>query len=164
MKRSLRRKKPGSALVMTLAIIVLVTVIAVGYLATVTLESRVARMSLDEQRAATMAEIGLNSALARLRDALGPWDDPYANFCAIAHSPFDLTITFCDVQPLSPDDIRHAEATETVRAPIVARIAVPFTVVPGIINALTEHMRAMQGPQAPESSPSWPGSGKGPLH
>lgn len=88
----------------------------------------------------------------------------YANFCAIAHSPFDLTITFCDVQPLSPDDIRHAEATETVRAPIVARIAVPFTVVPGIINALTEHMRAMQGPQAPESSPSWPGSGKGPLH
>jgi hypothetical protein len=96
----------------------------------------------------------------------------YANFCAIAHSPFDLTITFCDVQPLSAEDIRHAEATETVRAPIVARIAVPFTVVPGIINALTEHMRAMQAPNASESSPSspsspsWPGpdKDKGPLH
>jgi len=87
----------------------------------------------------------------------------YANFCAIAHSPFDLTITFCDVQPLTAEDIRHAEATETVRAPIVARIAVPFTVVPGIINALTEHMRAMQAQTAPESSPSW-GPDKGPLH
>jgi hypothetical protein len=88
----------------------------------------------------------------------------YANFCAIAHSPFDLTITFCDVQPLTAEDIRHAEATETVRAPIVARIAVPFTVVPGIINALTEHMRAMGAQTAPESSPSWPGPDKGPLH
>jgi hypothetical protein len=91
----------------------------------------------------------------------------YANFCAIAHSPFDLTITFCDVQPLTAEDIRHAEATETVRAPIVARIAIPFTVVPGIINALTEHMRAMQASSAPESGPpisSWPGPDKGPLH
>jgi hypothetical protein len=93
----------------------------------------------------------------------------YANFCAIAHSPFDLTITFCDVQPLTADDIRHAEATETVRAPIVARIAVPFAVVPGIINALTEHMRAMQAssaeaPGSSPTSPSWPGPDKGPLH
>lgn len=89
----------------------------------------------------------------------------YANFCAIAHSPFDLTITFCDVQPLTAEDIRHAEATETVRAPIVARIAIPFTVVPGIINALTEHMRAMQASATPDGSPSissWPD--KGPLH
>lgn len=91
----------------------------------------------------------------------------YANFCAIAHSPFDLTITFCDVQPLTAEDIRHAEATETVRAPVVARIAVPFTVVPGIINALTEHLRAMQAPNASDAgptSPSWPGPDKGPLH
>ena len=91
----------------------------------------------------------------------------YANFCAIAHSPFDLTITFCDVQPLTAEDIRQAETTETVRAPIVARIAVPFAVVPGIINALTEHMRAMQAQTAPESSPSissWPGPDMGPLH
>ena len=91
----------------------------------------------------------------------------YANFCAIAHSPFDLTITFCDVQPLTADDIRHAEVTETVRAPIVARIAVPFTVGPGIITARTEHMRAAQGATAPESGPSmssWPGPDKGPLH
>ena len=24
-------------------------------------------------------------------------DRTYANFCAVAHSPFDLTITFCEI-------------------------------------------------------------------
>lgn len=80
----------------------------------------------------------------------------YANFCAVSHSPFDLTITFCDVQPLSADDIRQAEQTQTVKAPIVARIAVPFSVVPGIVSALQEHLRAMQGEQ--------PAPGNSPLH
>ena len=42
-------------------------------------------------------------------------DDPgrakreYANFCAVAHTPFDLTLTFCDVRPLSERDIKSAE-------------------------------------------------------
>lgn len=85
----------------------------------------------------------------------------YANFCAVAHSPFDLTITFCDVRPLSADDIREAEQSETVRAPIVARIALPFTVVPGLINALQEQLRAMQAAQSPEGTQPWP---KGPTH
>jgi hypothetical protein len=83
----------------------------------------------------------------------------YANFCAVAHSPFDLTITFCDVRPLSADDIRQAEQTETVRAPIVARIALPFGVVPGLINALQEQLRSMQQTQSPDGP--WP---KGPTH
>lgn len=86
----------------------------------------------------------------------------YANFCAVAHSPFDLTITFCDVRPLSADDIQEAERTETVRAPIVARVALPFGVVPGLINALQEQMRAMQAAQSPEGTQQpWP---KGPTH
>jgi len=85
----------------------------------------------------------------------------YANFCAVAHSPFDLTVTFCDVRPLSPEDIREAERTETVRAPIVARIALPFGVVPGLINALQEQLRAMQAAQSPEGAQPWP---KGPTH
>jgi hypothetical protein len=85
----------------------------------------------------------------------------YANFCAVAHSPFDLTVTFCDVRPLSADDIRDAEQSETVRAPIVARIALPFGVVPGLINALQEQLRAMQAAQSPEGHQPWP---KGPTH
>ena len=50
----------------------------------------------------------------------------YANFCAVAHTPFDMTLTFCDVRPLSELDVKNAEASRTVRAPLVARIACPF--------------------------------------
>jgi hypothetical protein len=88
----------------------------------------------------------------------------YANFCAVSHTPFDLTLTFCDVRPLSPRDIQSAEATETVRVPVVARIAVPFGVVPGLIAALQEQLRAVQEAQtqAEGAQSSWPKGG--PLH
>ena len=94
-----------------------------------------------------------------------PGDGPrpariYANFCAVAHTPFDLTLTFCDVQPLSERDVRAAEASQTVRVPVVARLAGPFGVVPGLIAALQEQMRAVQDAQA-GSDTQWP---KGPLH
>ena len=84
----------------------------------------------------------------------------YANFCAVGHTPFDMTLTFCDVRPLSEKDIRSAEDTQTVKAPIVARIALPFSVVPGLINALQEQMKAMQDAQAQQAQ-GWPA---GPLH
>jgi hypothetical protein len=85
----------------------------------------------------------------------------YANFCAVAHTPFDLTLTFCDVRPLSAHDIQQAEASQTVPAPVVARIAVPFSIVPGLVAALQEQMRAVQESQTTSSTESWP---KGPLH
>jgi hypothetical protein len=86
----------------------------------------------------------------------------YANFCAVAHTPFDLTLTFCDVRPLSERDVQSAEASQTVRVPVVARIALPFGVIPGLIAALQEQMRLMQDSQAqPEQPLSWP---KGHLH
>ena len=34
----------------------------------------------------------------------------YANFCAISHTPFDFTLAFCEVLPLSENDIKAAEA------------------------------------------------------
>ena len=79
------RKKPlskrlGSALVMTLVIIVLITVVTVGYLASVMLETKTAGASLDQERAYGIAMIGAHRAMAQVRDALGPWDDPYKNF------------------------------------------------------------------------------------
>ena len=73
----------------------------------------------------------------------------YANFCAVAHTPFDLTLTFCDVRPLSERDVKSAEATQTVQAPVVARIALPFSVVPGLVAALQEQLRAVQDSQTP---------------
>jgi hypothetical protein len=42
----------------------------------------------------------------------------YSNFCAIAHTPFDLTLTFCEVLPLSEKDLREAESEHTVHAPV----------------------------------------------
>ena len=86
----------------------------------------------------------------------------YANFCAVAHTPFDLTLTFCDVRPLSDRDIQNAESSQTVRAPVVARVALPFAVVPGLIAALQEQMRAVQEAQKAQRPPDWPKGG--PLH
>ena len=84
----------------------------------------------------------------------------YANFCAVAHTPFDMTITFCDVRPLTEHDIHAAEETHTVRVPIVARVGLPFGVIPGLITALQEQLQAMQEAQSGQQ-PSWP---KGSLH
>lgn len=85
----------------------------------------------------------------------------YANFCAVAHTPFDLTLTFCDVRPLSEQDVRAAESSQTVRVPVVARIALPFGVVPGLIAALQDQMRIVAETQAQADPATWP---KGPLH
>ena len=85
----------------------------------------------------------------------------YANFCAVAHTPFDLTLTFCDVRPLSEQDVQQAEQSQTVRAPVVARIALPFGVVPGLIAALQEQLRTLQEAQSANTEPTWP---KGQLH
>ncbi len=88
----------------------------------------------------------------------------YANFCAVSHTPFDLTLTFCDVRPLSERDVKSAEASQTVRVPVVARIAIPFGVVPGLIAALQEQLRAVQDAQTQTEGlqPNWPKNG--PLH
>ena len=65
----------------------------------------------------------------------------YANFCAISHTPFDFTLAFCEVLPLSERDIKNAEAEHIVKAPVRAKIVVPLQVVPNLIAALQEHMR-----------------------
>jgi hypothetical protein len=82
----------------------------------------------------------------------------YANFCAIAHTPFDFTLTFCEVMPLSEKDLRDAETEHLVRAPVRAKIVVPVQFVPNLIAALQDHMRVFS-----ESThgQEWP---KGPVH
>ena len=79
----------------------------------------------------------------------------YANFCAVNHTPFDFTITFCEMAPLSERDIRAAEADHVVRAPVKARIVMSPQVVPNLIAALQEQLRiytesaANAGPRGP---------------
>ena len=65
----------------------------------------------------------------------------YANFCAISHSPFDFTLSFCEVLPLTERDVQSAESNHVLRAPVRAKIAVPLQVVPNLIAALQEHVR-----------------------
>lgn len=65
----------------------------------------------------------------------------YANFCAIAHTPFDFTLTFCEVMPLSEKDVKAAEKEHVVRAPVRARIVVPVQFVPNLVAALQEHLK-----------------------
>lgn len=74
----------------------------------------------------------------------------YANFCAIAHTPFDCTLTFCEVQPLSEKDLRAVEGgadEHVVHAPVRARIVLPLQSLPALAAALQEHLRSM--PPAP---------------
>ena len=80
----------------------------------------------------------------------------YSNFCAIAHTPFDFTLTFCEVTPLSPRDIQQAEAEGVVRAPIKAKIVAPVQFIPQLIAALQDHMRVY--------SESYGGNPQGPVH
>jgi len=87
----------------------------------------------------------------------------YANFCAVAHTPFDLTLTFCDVRPLSERDVQAAEASQIVKVPIVSCIALPFGVVPGLISALQEQLRLVQETQ-PAQTPPPETLPKGSLH
>jgi hypothetical protein len=80
----------------------------------------------------------------------------YANFCAVNHTPFDFTLTFCEMTPLSEKDIRAAEAEHVVRAPIKARVVLSVAVIPNLIAALQEQMRIYT-----ESAGNAP---RGPVH
>ena len=82
----------------------------------------------------------------------------YANFCAIAHTPFDFTLTFCEVMPLSEKEVREAESQHIVRAPVRARVVVPVQFLPNLVAALQEHMRVFSDTY---SNVGWT---KGPVH
>ena len=82
----------------------------------------------------------------------------YANFCAVNHTPFDFTLTFCEVMPLSEKEVREAESQHIVRAPVRARVVVPVQFLPNLIAALQEHMRVFSDTY---SNVGWT---KGPVH
>lgn len=65
----------------------------------------------------------------------------YANFCAISHTPFDFTLTFCEVLPPREEELREA-TDRKLKAPVRSRVVVPMAFVPNLINALQEHLRA----------------------
>ena len=96
--------------------------------------------------------------------AIVPDDDKaqpraYANFCAISHTPFDFTLTFCEVQPLSEQDVQLAQQEHVVRAPVRVRVVVPVQIVPSLIAALQDQLRTYNDAYAGGVAPP-----KGPVH
>jgi hypothetical protein len=77
----------------------------------------------------------------------------YSNFCAIQNSPFDFTLTFCEMQPLSEQAIRDAQSSRVVQAPVRARLVVPVQMVPGLIAALQENYQLYQESYGPPKGP-----------
>jgi hypothetical protein len=88
-------------------------------------------------------------------DEESPQPRIYSNFCSIQNSPFDFTLTFCEMHPLSEREVQGAQSTGVVKAPVKARLVVPAQMIPGLIAALQENFRLYQ-----ESF----GPAKGPLH
>ena len=82
----------------------------------------------------------------------------YANFCAVTHTPFDFTLTFCEVQPLSEQDVHHAQKDHVVKAPVRARVVVPVQILPSLVAALQDQLRAFNESYANV------GPAKGPVH
>ena len=63
-----------------------------------------------------------------------PRNRVYSNFAHVSQTPYDFNIRFCDATPLPAD---AGAAKPIIHAiPIVAEIAIPFNVMPGLINAL----------------------------
>ena len=42
----------------------------------------------------------------------------YSNFCSVQNSPFDFTLTFCDMLPIGEREVQQAQATKTVKATV----------------------------------------------
>ena len=83
----------------------------------------------------------INFTIVPAEDASDGAPRTYANFCSIAHTPFDFTLTFCEVMPLSERELKAAEQEHVVRAPVRSRVVVPVQFVPNLIAALQEHLR-----------------------
>ncbi len=86
----------------------------------------------------------------------------YSNFCAIQNSPLDFTLTFCEMLPPSEQQLREAQSSHVVKAPVKARLVVPVQMIPGLIAALQDNYRGYQ-----ESFANQPGPApdkKGSLH
>jgi len=87
----------------------------------------------------------------------------YANFCAVNHTPFDFTVTFCEMAPLSEKDIRAAQSEHIVRAPVKARVVLSPQVVPSLIAALQEQLRIYTEAVNAQGTQGAQGQG-GPIH
>ncbi len=86
----------------------------------------------------------------------------YSNFCAIQNSPLDFTLTFCEMLPPTEKQLREAQSSHVVKAPVRARLVVPVQMIPGLIAALQDNYRGYQESFSQQQPP--PPDKKGSLH
>ena len=79
-------------------------------------------------------------------DESEPVERVYANFCAVSHTPFDFTLSFCEMLPLSERDLMKAPegSTQIVKAPVKLKVVVPANLIPALAAALNENLRIYQ--------------------
>jgi hypothetical protein len=96
-------------------------------------------------------------------DETGARERVYTNFCAVSHTPFDFTLTFCEVLPPTDQDLRQAQTEQVLRAPVRARVAIPVQLMPNLIAALQDHMR-IYTESFSQQAPNWPPDPSKPVH
>ena len=79
-------------------------------------------------------------------DEAEPSERQYANFCAVSHTPFDFTLTFCEMQPISEKELAKVPegSTHVIKAPVKLKVVVPVQLIPALVAALQENMRIYQ--------------------
>ena len=79
-------------------------------------------------------------------DGKAPCEIVYANFCGVNHTPFDFTLTFCQMKPLKQKDVEEGPegATRTIRAPVKVKVVVPAQAISALGAALQENWRIYQ--------------------
>ena len=68
----------------------------------------------------------------------------YANYLEVSHSPFDITLTFCDIPAITENSDKMIVKKKEVRVPVVAKIVVPAEIIKSIIEALSVQHNAYQ--------------------
>jgi len=63
----------------------------------------------------------------------------YSNFVSINHSPYDFTLTFCDILPVDDAQKLDIKKSNKLNAPIQAEIVIPSSLVEPLIKALSQN-------------------------
>ena len=96
-------------------------------------------------------------------DESGARERVYTNFCAVSHTPFDFTLTFCEVLPPTEQDLRQAAADQVLRAPVRSRVTIPVQLMPTLIATLQEQLR-IYTESFSQQAPQWPPDPGKPVH
>ena len=94
-----------------------------------------------------------------------PCPEVYANFCEATHSPFDLTLTFCSLTGIQPEDLSHPDASgePVVHADPKTRVTLPFRIVPALIKMLETQLQAVEASES-DNPPRPGGTGSSTVH